>query len=311
MAIPTPVLVKNGRRGYIRHGLNHLDVYAASGATDNWADQPIIDLSTAFPEAPYPLGIKLHKIYTKVDGTCTAIAWEHDFLNDVVVCKPISPTLNIGETYKWKDGLKSPTSEMWDNCATTWTANTDVTAADETTIVVPETSDATPTSQKLTLAAGFTTGKIAYITGASDSGDEWEGVSFYIRSSIALKPSDLAFCIDESTVLSSPDETLHIEIAMEKDKWYYVKLYFTKAGSTRDVISSHGLWALRDMGACDIYIDNIRFIKRSQVFPGLESGSALSTPYGDLVCTTVGIANGDIIEASIDFEFTWKQDDLR
>jgi len=311
MAAPTPVLVKNSRRGWIRHGLNHLDVYATSAATDNWADQVIIDLSTAFTETPYPLGIKLHSIYTKVDGTCTGLSWEIDFATDLPVCSVISPTLNIGETYKWKQGLKSPTSEMWDNCATTWTATTNVTAADETTIVVPDTTDATPTSQKLTLAAGFSTGKIAYITGATDSGDEWEGVSFYIRSSVALQPSDLAFCTDESTVLASPDETLNIPFAMEADKWYFVKLYFTGATTARDVISSHGLWANRDFGAAVLYIDNIRFIKHSQQFPSLQSGSALGSPYGDLVCTTVGIANTDVIQASLDFEWVWSDDSLR
>ena len=311
MSAPTPTLVKNSRRGWNRYGLNHLDVYATSAATDNWADQVLIDLSTAFTSKPYPLGIKLHKIYTKVDGTCTAIAFEIDFATDLEVCKPISPTLNIGETYEWKDGLKSPTSEMWDNCATTWTANTNVTAADETTVVVPDTVDATPTSQKLTLAAAFTTGKIAYITGATDSGDEWEGVSFYIRSTVALQPNDLAFCTDESTVLASPDETLNIPFAMEADKWYYVKLYFTGATTTRDVISSHGLWANRDFGAAILYIDNIRFIKKSQKFLGGDSGSDLASPYGDLVCTTTGIASGDIIQISADFEFTYKEDGIR
>ena len=311
MAAPTPTLVKNSRRGWNRHGLNHLDVYATSAATDNWSAQSIIDLSAAFTTAPYPTGIKIYKIYTKVDGTCTGLSWLLDFATDLPVCSVISPTLNIGETYKWPQGLKSPTSEMWDDCSATWTVPANVTQADETTVVVADTADAE--SRKLTIdtTGGFTTGKIGYITGASDSGDEWEGVSFYIRPTIDVEPGTLAFCTDESTVLASPDETLAIDFALKADEWSYVKVYFTKAGSTRDVISSHGLWALKAIDDCSLYIDNIRFIKRSQKAANMESGSMLASPYGDLVCTTVGIANTDVIQASIDFEFTYNAENLR
>ena len=311
MSAPTPTIIKNGGRGWNRHGQNNVQIFATWTDGTSWADQVLIDLSTAFTTKPYPLGTKIYKINSHMDGTCTGLSLEWNFATDVGICDPVSPTTGNMETFNWLTGNKSKTSEMWDNCATSWTVTTNVTQASETTIVVPDTVDATPTSQKLTLATAFTTGKIGYITGATDAAEGWEGVSLYIRSSIALQPNDLAFCTDEHAVLASPDETLPIPFAMEADKWYYVKLYFTGATTTRDIVSSHGLWALRDVGACDLYVDNIRFIKKAQKFASGESGSDLATSWGDVVCTTVGEANGDVLYLNIDFEFVWSQDNVR
>lgn len=305
MAIPTISSYINDGRGAIRHGLNTARFYAASAATDNFAATTLLDLSSLFLSAPYPLGVKIHKIYGGVDGTMTGLQFLFDKVTDETIYYATSPNENFEQHFK--HGLKSTSSELLDACGTSWTAAADVTQADETTIVVDS-----GTSQKFTIDAAFTTGIVGYCSDYSAINiSDYDGVSFFIYSSIDLNPGDLQFCIDEHSAIASPSETLTVPIAIKAGSWNRIELPFVAASTTRDAIICHGLKATRDFGAGIIYIDSIRYKKLSTTFPSLSSGRKTVGAIDDVVITSTGIANGDKIFIGLDFECVWSQDNIK
>jgi hypothetical protein len=298
----TPIV--NSGRGYRRYGRNITQVMTTgvSSGGSQFSAYPIIDLSAAlFDAPPYPTGMKIFKVQGWVDGTCTNVDLAWDFATDVKFCSFISP--NEKNKLSWKQGIKSPTSELWDDCETTWTAASNVTCSDEGTIKRFGTY-----SQKMAIAAAFTTGAIGWITGESTAATSWGGVSFYVYTDVALEPNALSFAYDDSASLASPLARIPIPFAMAAGKWYFVKLYFPAAVSA--TIVSHGLWANTDFGAANIYVDNIRFIKRSMKFPSGDSGDLIAATYGDLVITTLGGTTGDELYLDLETEFTYSEDTI-
>lgn len=155
-----------------------------------------------------------------------------------------------------------PTNTYWetimdsnqvDDCETTWTANTNVTVADDTTDY-KESS----TSQKISPAAAFTTGILAYRNQSLGDNSSYGLVRLWVKSSIALTAGQLEFVISNSAACATEEE--HIDIpAMSADTWY---LWFVAIATPSgiDSVDSLGLKATADFGACDIRIDDIQFV---------------------------------------------------
>jgi hypothetical protein len=146
-------------------------------------------------------------------------------------------------------------TEVEDDCETTWTAKTNVTVADEGTI-----KKVGSYSQKVSPASAFTTGLMAYRDQALGDKSAYGLVRLWIRSSIAMSAGDLQFCIDNTAGCGSPTETLDIP-ALTADTWKLVFLECSDPASTMTAIASLGLKSTTDFGACDIYIDDIQFVK--------------------------------------------------
>lgn len=140
-------------------------------------------------------------------------------------------------------------------CEDNWDNQTGVSCASETT-----TYKVGSKSQKFTFATGFTTGLIATDVITSINISKYEGASFWIRSSIDLRASDLALLLDDSATCASPQETLVIDKPLRAATWYFINLTFVTPSNLTAVISV-GIQANRDFGVCSILIDDIRATK--------------------------------------------------
>ena len=306
MSAPTVVCKINDNRGAMRHGLNVARITAVSAGTDNFSSTALIDISSHFNAAPYPLGLKIHRIMGSVDGSMTGLNIMFKRNTNETIVYPVTP--NMPFNYKFKPPIKDTFSELLDNCDSAWTAASNVSQADETTIVIPGSSK----SRALTIDDAFTTGIIAYLSGygAVDMSD-YDSISFYIRSSVDLQPGDISIATDESVSIGSPSDELPIPIALKKDQWNYITIDFTSTTGNRDAIISHGLKANRDFGAAIIYIDEIRYKKKSEFFDGIGSGRSTIGANGDIICTSTGIANLDALSLYIAYEYCWHGDNVR
>lgn len=147
--------------------------------------------------------------------------------------------------------------EVEDDCETTWTSDMGANGAvaDETSIIKVGS-----TSQKISPAAGFSTGLAAHHDSALGDKSDYAFVVLWIRSSVAQAEGDLQFLIDDASGCGSATETLDIP-ALASDTWKRVVLEASDPSSNMSSIASLGLNIAADNGACDIYIDDIQFCK--------------------------------------------------
>jgi len=145
------------------------------------------------------------------------------------------------------------TTEVEDDCETTWTNKTNVVVADEGTIKKVGTY-----SQKISPTSGFDNGLLAYRDQALGDKSAYGVVRLWIRSSIALDAGDLQFIISNSATCATEEEAIDLP-ALTADTW---KLVFVAMADPTGInsIDSLGLKATSDFGACDIYIDDIQFV---------------------------------------------------
>lgn len=156
------------------------------------------------------------------------------------------PTVNLWDTIS--------ESSTEDDCETNWTAKTNVTCALDS----DEKKEGTY-SVKISPSADFTTGLLAYHDSAFGDLTDYGYVRLWIKSSIALSAGDLQFCIDDTNGCGSPLEEIDIP-ALSADTWKIVVLQITTPAAL-SAVASLGLSATTDFGACDINIDEIKFVK--------------------------------------------------
>lgn len=181
---------------------------------------------------------------------------------------------------------------------TAWDAQANVTSTQDSTI-----KKVGADSAKLALAAGFTTGLIASDEFGPADIRGYDGVGFWIRSSIALQRGDLSFLLDETANCASPDKTLPIDFALVADQWIWIEQSLGDVSALNAVVSA-GLRSDRDFGAASLYVDGLRFKKMN---PAINAASAI----GDLVCTSVGGAIGDFANYEIEFGLIWGPDSYK
>lgn len=300
MAAPTITTIINDGRGTIPHGINYARSYATSSGIDQWADATLIDISTLFSSLK-PLGLKIKSIYARLSGSFSTV-FEFDHIGSDKHIFTAEELASEGREFKIdfcnypNGGIKDDISELLDGCETAWTAKTNVTVTDETTIIVTGSK-----SQKISPAAAFTTGLLATYDFSAVDCQGYHGVGFFIRPSINLQPGDLSLVIDETSACASPSETIVIP-ALTANKWSNIKGNFVNALADRNAIISVGLQANRDFGACDIYVDSIRVQKRK----GYEMSAV-----GDVVITSAGIAASDTFYSQVAFECLWAEDKIK
>lgn len=244
------------------------------------------------------LAIKVKKIHMKINGSMSVRVEHAGAVTDKYICfgeslGAASVVQEFDFTKSPNGGFSGPTSELVED-DTAFTAATEVTASQDSTVKLIGAS-----SEKLAVGADFTTGILGYndLASARDLSG-YDGVGFWIRSSVALLGHDLSFQVDDTSALASPLEDLKIAEALVADKWTYIKRMF-KAPSLLSAVASHGLYANRDFGAANLYIDGIRYLKADQ--PRVAT-------VGDVVITTLGAASGDGFSLGVEFEFVWSPD---
>jgi hypothetical protein len=161
------------------------------------------------------------------------------------------------------------------DCDTVWTASLNVTAATEGTIKVKGTNSA-----KLSIGAAFTTGLAAFFDFGAVNTTTYTHVHFWIRSTIATSAGDLRIAIDDTAGSLSP-LTYYSVPALAANTWTQVEVAIG-AGANAAVVSI-GLDVVTDLGAYDVYIDNIIAVDRHT---GTEDNRWSVTHYLDKLYAT-------------------------
>lgn len=178
-----------------------------------------------------------------------------------------------------------------------WTAESNVTAALETTIVRQGAGSA-----KFTVAAGFSTGLAAYkaLTTPFDA-SEYDGLAFWVYSDTALAASALQVRLCNSSDGTSPLETLSAP-AILATTWTLVGLAFSDPDQTSmEAINSVGLSFGSDPGAIVCYLDMITAVRklwsrdgavgklrRYRPYPVAEHGIYAVCPSNKTMAVTIG-----------------------
>ena len=192
----------------------------------------------------------------------TAGVWQYVYLpfagttasRDAIVSYGIKIINDKGDLDYYLDNIDLVRTDYLpvDLCESAWTASANVISTADSSVIKYGTY-----SSKNVIAAGFTTGLIAYHNISSLDLSKNEYVGLWLRSTIALPAGSLNLLLDDTNGCGSPIETLIIKTALVKDTWTFCVVQLdTPAADT--AILSVGLSANSDFGACTIYIDDIR-----------------------------------------------------
>jgi len=147
-------------------------------------------------------------------------------------------------------------SSVVSNCNTAWTPSANVAAEkDEHDYQVNPNDSSDDASCKLTIAAGFGVGVIAYEDFADKNFDSFTHINFWIKSSINIDDGALEIMISDISAGAAPLETLSLP-ALTTNEWTYVSLTFASPSALIGVISV-ALSADSDFGAAIIRIDDV------------------------------------------------------
>ena len=136
-------------------------------------------------------------------------------------------------------------------------------------------------SSKLVVAATAGVELLAYKDlSATKNLSDYTGVKFWVRCDITTSAGDLQFLLDDTAACASPTETLNFPAITAADTWQECTINMaTPANCT--AIASIGVAQAVDVGACTIWIDDVRAYKT-----GGAGGVEWTTPayIGDTSC---------------------------
>jgi len=140
-----------------------------------------------------------------------------------------------------------------EDCEDNWQDNANATATTNTDRVRGDTSIRTA------IGASFTTGVASYEDISGDSVDisGQTHVSLWVKSSIAVNKGNLQILLDDSKKdCSTPNETLDVPTLLA-GVWTRVHLKLS-VPSANSAVQSVGLNIAKDLGACNVFVDDIR-----------------------------------------------------
>lgn len=143
--------------------------------------------------------------------------------------------------------VAATTLDTVDN-VTSWTVSANVTAATDTADKKEGTAAA-----DFTVAAGFTTGLVAYkAISSTDISTHYNG-RLWIKSSVNIVAGELRLVIDETAACASPDETLQLP-ALTANTWTQPAMRMSTPSAMNAVICV-GLQEPNDLGAHVLTVD--------------------------------------------------------
>ena len=175
-----------------------------------------------------------------------------------VMASPDPTSLGINVTFTNDDPnltLASALNALVTDCDTAWTASANVTASTDTFFDITPTADA-----QLVIAAGFTTGKVAYFgLGSAQDFSGYQGLTFWAM--FTAIPSDgtfeLRLCSD--TTGDTAVDTFVINNVQAANVWQ--AFYIDKGAALGASIQSIALYATVDPGSLTVRLDNINTTK--------------------------------------------------
>ncbi len=142
------------------------------------------------------------------------------------------------------------------NCETNWTASANVTAS------LSATNREGSNSQSLAIAAGFTTGKVAYFATGTLNLATYQQISFLLRSNVSPVASgvfEIRLCSDLTGDVAV--DTFVIPAIAGLNRW--IPIVIDKAAALGSAIASVAIYAASDPGTITLLVDNIIACKAS------------------------------------------------
>jgi hypothetical protein len=144
-----------------------------------------------------------------------------------------------------------------EDCEDAWDelVDVDVTSTLETTIVKVGAGSAKLAVGDLVAAGDILATEAIAATDISNT----DSIRFWIRSSVATAAGDLQLLLSESAEGATPAESLDVP-ALAVDEWTEVTVDLTATTADLDAIISVGIKCVVDIGAHDLYIDDIQAV---------------------------------------------------
>ena len=177
---------------------------------------------------------------------------------DLIKISKTGDPVSLAQTAQWTNLSQTVTLTTAVNkhinqaVGNTWTASTSVTAGSSTTRKFGATA------QSLAIAAGFTTGKIAYAAvdgGGTQDFSGYQKISFWIRPTIAVAASTLSIRLCSDATGDTTVDTLAIPAMPTANSYYCIEI--DKGSALGASIQSVALYADLDPGAVTILLNNI------------------------------------------------------
>lgn len=153
------------------------------------------------------------------------------------------------------------------DCTSVWTGATSVTVSLDNELYREGGA-----CNKLAVASGVAAGALlATVTIGETNLSNYDTIEFWVRSDIAQTAANLEFYLDDTAACASPVDTMSLP-ALTIDKWTRVQLTMTNPELDTAIISiGIGQKAATDVGACTIWINNVRALKAgSRVYKELN-----------------------------------------
>jgi hypothetical protein len=164
---------------------------------------------------------------------------------------PVS--LGINATFTNKSDtvtLASALTQTIHDCNASWTA-----ASANVTMTTSTTRKEGATSVSFAIAAGFTTGQIAYSTLASTDYSTKQKITFWLRPNATVAAGVLQLTLCSDTLGATPVDTFTINEAFTANLWKCITI--DKGSACGAAIQSVSFNALSDPGTVTILLDNI------------------------------------------------------
>ena len=150
------------------------------------------------------------------------------------------------------------TSKTLHACGTTFDETTD---SDITQAVSTEDYKRDGSSLKLTIASGASAGD--KITDSITSVDlsKYDFIEFWIKSTVATSAGNLKIHLDNGTVTADGNDLESLNVpALTADTWKYCRVALSNPESDTAIVSI-GLEYDSDLGACTVFLDDIKAVK--------------------------------------------------
>ena len=149
------------------------------------------------------------------------------------------------------------TEKLIHNCSTTFDQTTD----GDITQAVDTEEYKKVSSLKLTMAAGLSAGD--FISDSISSADlsKYDYLEFWIKSTVATSAGNLKIHLDNGTVTSDGNDLESLNVpALTADVWKHCRVSLSNPEKDTAIVSI-GLEYDNDLGACTVYLDDIRAVK--------------------------------------------------
>ena len=124
-------------------------------------------------------------------------------------------------------------------------------------------------SNKFVIAVGASAGDIATDSISSTNISKYDYLECWVKSTVATSAGNLKILLDDTASCATPIETLSVP-ALSADTWTYVRIALANP-ETDTAIISVGLEYDSDLGACTVWLDDIKVVQNDtavwEIFP--------------------------------------------